>query len=72
MELYGCMVDLLGRAGQLDEAEQFINSMPLEATASSWSSLLGACRIHGNLMVAERAAERSRLYKMGLEVLLFT
>lgn len=59
MELNGCMVDLLGRAGQLDEAEQFINSMPLEATASIWSSLLGACRIHGNLEVAERAAERS-------------
>lgn len=59
MELYGCMVDLLGRAGQLVEAEQFIISMPLEATASIWSSLLGACRIHGNLEVAERVAERS-------------
>lgn len=59
MELYGCMVDLLGRAGQLVKAEQFIISMPLEATASIWSSLLGACRIHGNLEVAERVAERS-------------
>ncbi|KAG0627493.1 hypothetical protein M758_2G205300 [Ceratodon purpureus] len=58
MELYGCMVDLLGRAGQLEEAEQLINGMPLEATASIWSSLLGACRIHGNLEIAERAAER--------------
>lgn len=59
MELYGCMVDLLGRAGELDEAEEFINNMPLEATAAIWSSLLGACRIHGNLEIAERAAERS-------------
>jgi pentatricopeptide repeat protein len=59
MELYGCMVDLLGRAGELDEAAEFINNMPLEATASIWSSLLGACRIHGNLEIAERAAERT-------------
>lgn len=58
MELNGCMVDLLGRAGHLDEAEQFINSMSMEATATVWSSLLGACRIHSNLEVAERAAER--------------
>lgn len=58
VKLYGCMVDLLGRAGELDEAELLIKSMPVKPTSSIWSSLLVACRIHGNLDVAERAAER--------------
>lgn len=45
---YACMVDLLGRAGQLDTAYEFINSMPVRPDASVWGALLGACRIHGN------------------------
>ncbi|XP_031485853.1 pentatricopeptide repeat-containing protein At5g66520-like [Nymphaea colorata] len=49
IEHYGCMVDLLGRAGRLDEAEDFISSMPIKANASVWGALLGACRIHGNV-----------------------
>ena len=56
---YGCLVDLLGRAGHLDEAENVIKSMPLEADAAVWGALLGACRLHGNVMVAQRAAECS-------------
>lgn len=59
IEHYGCMVDLLGRAGQLDEAEALIKKMPLQANKMIWGSLLGACRIHGNIAVAERAAESS-------------
>eukprot|EP01018_Ginkgo_biloba_P006955 Gb_01588 [translate_table: standard] len=57
-EHYSCMVDLLGRASCLDEAEDFIFKMPLKPDASVWGTLLGACRIHGNLDMGKRTAER--------------
>ena len=53
---YGCLVDLLGRAGHLDEAENIIKSMPFEANAAVWGAFLGACRLHGDVVLAERAA----------------
>eukprot|EP01018_Ginkgo_biloba_P006877 Gb_03545 [translate_table: standard] len=56
-EHYACMVDLFGRAGQLDEALDFINKMPLEPDANVWGALLGACRIHCNIELGEHAAE---------------
>eukprot|EP01018_Ginkgo_biloba_P024506 Gb_17916 [translate_table: standard] len=56
MEHYACMVDLLGRAGHLYEAEEFISNMPVEPDALVWATLLGACRIHGNMELGERAA----------------
>eukprot|EP01018_Ginkgo_biloba_P037531 Gb_04990 [translate_table: standard] len=58
VEHYACMVDLLGRAGHLDEAQDFINTMPLEPSASVWGALLSACRIHGHTDLAEVVAER--------------
>eukprot|EP01018_Ginkgo_biloba_P030031 Gb_09793 [translate_table: standard] len=57
IEHYVCMVDLLGRAGLLDEAKDFINKMPLQHSALVWRSLLGACRIHGNIDIGKHAAE---------------
>eukprot|EP01018_Ginkgo_biloba_P018788 Gb_22440 [translate_table: standard] len=57
-EHYACMVDLLGRAGQLDEAQKFIDNMPIEPSASVWGALLGACRIHCNIELGEHVAER--------------
>eukprot|EP01018_Ginkgo_biloba_P015859 Gb_38232 [translate_table: standard] len=57
VEHYACMVDLLGRSGHLDEAESFINAMPFEPSAFIWKTLLGACRIHGNMDLGKRAAE---------------
>ncbi|KMZ62743.1 Pentatricopeptide repeat-containing protein [Zostera marina] len=48
LDHYACMVDLLGRAGHLQEAEKFITSMPVEADNVVWGALLNACRIHGN------------------------
>eukprot|EP01018_Ginkgo_biloba_P019405 Gb_07914 [translate_table: standard] len=56
-EHYACMVDLLGRFGFLAEAENLINTMPFEPDAVVWGALLGACRIHLNLELAECAAE---------------
>ncbi|MBA0821756.1 hypothetical protein Goarm_018596 [Gossypium armourianum] len=43
---YGCVVDLLGRAGRLDKAREFIESMPIKPDASIWRSLLSAYRDH--------------------------
>ncbi|KAJ4960050.1 hypothetical protein NE237_019960 [Protea cynaroides] len=56
-EHYACMVDLLGRAGQLNEALEFIKGMPLKPDYGVWGSLLGACRIHSNVELAEFAAK---------------
>jgi pentatricopeptide repeat protein len=57
-EHYTCMVDLLGRAGHLQEAENIIKAMPCTPSVAAWKALLGACRIHGNMEMAERVAER--------------
>ncbi|MQL89030.1 hypothetical protein Taro_021600, partial [Colocasia esculenta] len=57
---YSCIVDLLGRAGLLEEALDFIVKMPIPANAVIWGSLLSSCRVHGNIWVGIRAAE-SRL-----------
>ncbi|KAI3687864.1 hypothetical protein L1987_81567 [Smallanthus sonchifolius] len=52
-EHYLCMVDLLGRAGLLNEAYRFIDSMPFKPDVRIWSALLGACRIHKNVELGE-------------------
>jgi len=55
---YACKVDLLGRAGHLDEAEDVIKTMPCEPNATVWMALLGACRIHGKVELGERIAKQ--------------
>ncbi|XP_020571004.1 pentatricopeptide repeat-containing protein At4g21065-like [Phalaenopsis equestris] len=50
---YGCMVDLLGRTGLLGEAYEVIRSMPTGGNAVMWRTLLGACRVHGDLEMGE-------------------
>jgi hypothetical protein len=52
------MVDLLGRAGHLQEAENMIQGMPCKPNVDVWTALLGACRIHGNVEMGERIAKR--------------
>ncbi|KAL0928189.1 hypothetical protein M5K25_000059 [Dendrobium thyrsiflorum] len=54
---YGCMVDLLGRAGYLNEAYDLIKIMPMEPDSAIWGALLGACSFHRNVELAEIAAE---------------
>eukprot|EP01018_Ginkgo_biloba_P019489 Gb_31547 [translate_table: standard] len=54
---YARMADLLGRAGNLDEAQNFIESMPFAPSANVWGALLGVCRIHGNSELGERVAK---------------
>lgn len=46
-EIYGCVVDLLGRAGRVEEAYKLIETMPFKADESVWGALLGACKAHG-------------------------
>ncbi|PUZ41709.1 hypothetical protein GQ55_9G526300 [Panicum hallii var. hallii] len=60
LEHYACMVHLLGRAGKVAEAYDFIRAMPLEPDCFVWGALLGACRSHGNVKLAELAASRLR------------
>lgn len=55
---YGCMVDLLGRAGHLEEAIEVIVNMPVKPNSIVWGSLLGACRVHKNVHLAEMAAKQ--------------
>ncbi|URD90856.1 Pentatricopeptide repeat-containing protein [Musa troglodytarum] len=58
MDHYGCMVDLLGRAGRLHEAWDFIQKMPISPGISVYGAMLGACKIHKNVKLGEEAAQR--------------
>ncbi|XP_068645625.1 pentatricopeptide repeat-containing protein At3g26782, mitochondrial-like [Aristolochia californica] len=53
---YGCMVDLLGRAGKLNEAHEMIKSMPIQPNVIVWGALLASCKLHKNLGLAKLAA----------------
>ncbi|KAM0054665.1 putative tetratricopeptide-like helical domain superfamily [Helianthus debilis subsp. tardiflorus] len=55
---YGCMVDLLGRFGLLDEAEKLAKQVPFEESQVVWESLLGACRNHNDVNMAERVTKK--------------
>ncbi len=57
-EYYTCMVDLLGHAGYLQEVENMVMAMCWKPHVGAWMALLGACRIHGNVEMAERVARR--------------
>ncbi|KAF8091769.1 hypothetical protein N665_0436s0032 [Sinapis alba] len=52
-----CIVDLLARAGHLDEAEEFIDEMELEPDVVVWKTLLSACKTQRNIDLARKAAE---------------
>jgi pentatricopeptide repeat protein len=58
VEHYGALVDLLGRAGRLDQARHTIETMPVEPTPELWGSLLAACRSHRCVELAELSVER--------------
>lgn len=58
MEHINCMVDLLGRAGLLEEAEDLMKKSDFREDPSLCAALLGACTAHSNMRVAERAAKK--------------
>ncbi|KAK9144977.1 hypothetical protein Sjap_004880 [Stephania japonica] len=53
LEHYGCMVDLLGRAGLVQEALDFVDKMPVKPHPGLWGALVNACRIHGDVKLGE-------------------
>lgn len=55
---YAVMVDLLGRAGRLQEAFDFVQNSPCEGHSAIWGALLGACRVHGNIDMLSLAAKK--------------
>ena len=54
---YACVVDVLGRAGLFEEAEQVIRDMPMKPDVFVWGALLGGCQMHGNVELGERVAK---------------
>ncbi|XP_031482992.1 putative pentatricopeptide repeat-containing protein At3g23330 [Nymphaea colorata] len=58
LEHYAAVADLLGRAGRLEEAYEFISSMQVKQTASIWATLLSACRVHRDVELAEKVSEK--------------
>ncbi|KAH6786685.1 Tetratricopeptide repeat superfamily protein [Perilla frutescens var. hirtella] len=63
MKHYGSVVDLLGRAGRLDEAYRIVESMCMPPDAVLWQTLLGASKTYGDVEMAERASRK--LAEMG-------
>ncbi|XP_062212719.1 pentatricopeptide repeat-containing protein At2g22410, mitochondrial-like isoform X2 [Phragmites australis] len=62
IEHYGCMIDLLGRVGRVQEAYSMIRTMPMKPNAVIWGAFLSACKVHSNVELGEiAAAEVSRL-----------
>lgn len=57
VEHYGCMVNLLGRCGRVEEANKLIKNMKVEPDSVMWGTLLGACSLHGNIDLGEEIAE---------------
>ncbi|KAK5783520.1 pentatricopeptide repeat-containing protein At2g46050, mitochondrial-like [Gossypium arboreum] len=55
---YTCLIDLLGRAGLLNEAFSFITSHPVACTPGTLGAFTGACSMHGNITLAKWAAEK--------------
>ncbi|XVF89301.1 hypothetical protein PTKIN_Ptkin19aG0119300 [Pterospermum kingtungense] len=58
IEHYGCMVDMLCRAGLVREAAEFVRKMPIEPNSIIWRTLINACRAHGELKLGESIARQ--------------
>ncbi|KAL3755839.1 hypothetical protein ACJRO7_002825 [Eucalyptus globulus] len=58
MKHYGCVVDLLSRSGNVDRAYEFITKMPISPDVVVWRILLSACKLHGNVVLAEIATKK--------------
>ncbi|XP_072997908.1 pentatricopeptide repeat-containing protein At5g48910-like [Typha latifolia] len=69
VEHYACMVDLLGRCGHLKEAEELIKAMPIKPDIVVWRALLGGCRLHKNVELAERVVSEMEAHGSGDYVL---
>lgn len=61
---YGCVVDLLARAGRLRDAEEFIRKMPIEPDEVLWRTLIWGCKVHKDMNRAERLIKRLECQKL--------
>jgi len=53
VEHYGCLIDLLGRAGMLYETHKLIDSFTIKGDATAWHTLLSACRIYRDVKLGK-------------------
>jgi hypothetical protein len=53
------MVDLLGKSGHLQEAENMVLAMPVEPDGGVWGTLLSACKVHDNFEMGIRIAQKA-------------
>ncbi|PON83791.1 Tetratricopeptide-like helical domain containing protein [Trema orientale] len=58
IEHYGCLIDLLGRAGRFDEAMEVVRGMEMEPDEVVWGSLLNGCKIYRRTDLAEIAVQK--------------
>ncbi|KAH6832326.1 hypothetical protein C2S53_007424 [Perilla frutescens var. hirtella] len=58
IEHYGCVVDMLGRAGLIEESYELITNMPIKPNAVIWRTLLASCRLHKHPEIAEEALKQ--------------
>ncbi|CAL0329391.1 unnamed protein product [Lupinus luteus] len=56
---YACMVNILGRAGLIKEAEELILRMPFKPGVLVWQTLLSACQLHGDVETGKLAAQHA-------------
>lgn len=57
VEHFASLVDVIGRYGNIEEAVHVINSMPIKPDKAVWGALLGACKVHHNVELAQLAVE---------------
>jgi len=62
----GCMEEMLGRVGLLEEAFEFVDGMKVEVNPIVWRALLGACNVHGNVELGKGANEELLHGRVGL------
>uniref|UniRef100_A0A5K1DUB9 Pentatricopeptide repeat-containing protein n=1 Tax=Nymphaea colorata TaxID=210225 RepID=A0A5K1DUB9_9MAGN len=67
MEHYACMVDLLSRAGSLNEARTFIERTPIQADAKVWMFLSSACRVYNHVQLGEHAMQKIKDLKPAMD-----
>ncbi|KAG9152200.1 hypothetical protein Leryth_016393 [Lithospermum erythrorhizon] len=61
IEHHACVVDMLGRAGRLNDAKKFIMDLPVKPDPQVWQTLLGACCLHGDTVIGKYAADALQL-----------
>ncbi|KAJ4806459.1 Pentatricopeptide repeat-containing protein [Rhynchospora pubera] len=69
LDHYGCMVDLLGRAGLVEQALNFVKNMPVKPNHVIWGSLLAACRVHHRPDIGEEIVNSITMPDAGAHVL---